>query len=188
MKEKGVTEMDLFDVIEKRHSYRGNFKEEKIPKSDLIKITEAGLKAPSGKNLQTTEFIIVDDDELLDSLKRIFPVRGYILSCQAMILCLIDKQPEIVLENSHFQIEDCAAAVENMLLAITALGYASVWLDGILRREKLSEKISAIIGIPENKSVRILLPVGIPSDEIPEVEKLNFEKRAWFNRYGKSEV
>ena len=45
-----------------------------------------------------------------------------------------------------FGAEDCAAAVANMLLAITAVGYATVWTDGALRREveaKLAQRRQA---------------------------------------------
>jgi len=118
--------MDLFDAINKRVSYRGAFKDLVVPKSDLIKIIDAGLKAPSGKNLQTSEFIVIDDEEILKIIKLLFPDRIYIKTANALIICLIDKNPDKVLEEHHFQIEDCAAAVENMLLAITALGYATV--------------------------------------------------------------
>lgn len=175
--------MDLFDAINKRVSYRGAFKDLVVPKSDLIKIIDAGLKAPSGKNLQTTEFIVIDDEEILKIIKLLFPERTYIKTANALIICLIDKNPDKVLEEHHFQIEDCSAAVENMLLAITALGYATVWLDGVLRRDSLAQKIANILDIPENKKVQIILPIGVPDEELLPKEKKMFEKRAWFNRY-----
>ena len=50
-----------------------------------------------------------------------------------MIVCVTDPQP--VYHTMSFPAEDCAAAVENMLLAIAALGYATVWIDGALRAE-----------------------------------------------------
>lgn len=175
--------MDLFEVVNKRLSYRGEFRDINIPKNDLIKIVDTGLKAPSGKNLQTTEFVIIDDEEILKIIKLLFPERIYIRTAKALIVCLIDKRPENVLEEHHFQIEDCAAAVENMLLAVTALGYATVWLDGVLRRDNLAQKIADILDIHENKQVRILLPIGVPAEEVKSKEKKVFEKRAWFNRY-----
>lgn len=63
--------MDLFTAIEMRHSYRGEFEQKKVPESDLRKIVDAGIRAPSGCNAQTTLFIIVDDDDLMDSLRGI---------------------------------------------------------------------------------------------------------------------
>ena len=57
--------MNLFEAIAKRLSYRGGFKDGPVSRDDLIKIVEAGLKAPSGKNGQTTSFVIIDDQQIL---------------------------------------------------------------------------------------------------------------------------
>jgi nitroreductase len=99
-----------------------------------------------------------------------------------MIACVIDPRP--VLNEISFAVEDCAAAVENMLLAVTALGYATVWLDGVLRSEDKAARVARLLGVPEDKAVRILLPLGVPAEPGTQKEKLPFEKRAWFNRYG----
>lgn len=50
------------------------------------------------------------------------------MQARAFIACILDKNPEAVYEGHVFQVEDCAAAMENMFLAITALDYASVWI------------------------------------------------------------
>ena len=52
--------MNVFEAINKRHSYRGKYKPDPIPREDLIKIMQAGLDAPSGCNKQTTSLIAVD--------------------------------------------------------------------------------------------------------------------------------
>ena len=80
--------------------------------------------------------------------------------------------------------EDCAAAVENILLAVTAYGYATVWIDGALRVDRKAQRIAEVLGVPSDHEVRVLLPLGIPVQPGTQKEKLPFEKRAWFNRYG----
>jgi nitroreductase len=70
-----------------------------------------------------------------------------------------------------------------MLLAITGLGYASVWIDGWLRVEQRAKKIAELIKLPSGKKVQILLPVGRPLENGPRKEKKPFEQRAWFNSY-----
>ena len=173
--------MDVFEAVSKRYSYRGEFTDAPVPREDLIKIVLAGIHAPSGKNEQTTSFVIVDDTELLGQVARIVD-KPVCHSAKAMIVCVIDPRP--VLGSLSFAVEDCAAAVENMLLAITALGYATVWLDGTLRSEDKAARIARLLGVPEDKSVRILLPLGVAAEPGTQKEKLPFEKRAWFNRYG----
>lgn len=175
--------MDLFEAIEKRYSYRGKFIDENIDEKDLVKIVQAGLDAPSGKNLQTTDFVIINDEKKVKALREILPDKMAVATGNAFIVCLIDKNPEIVFDNHHFQIEDCSAAVVNMLLAITGMGYASVWLDGVLRRDNIAEKIAGLINSPEEKKVQILLPVGRPVSEGARKEKMAFAERVKMNSY-----
>jgi len=173
--------MDVFDAVAKRYSYRGEFTDAPVPREDLIKIVLAGIHAPSGKNEQTTSFVIVDKPQLLRRIAEIVD-KPVCHAAKAMIACVIDPRP--VLGNISFAVEDCAAAVENMLLAITALGYATVWLDGVLRVDDKAAKIARLLAVPQDKALRILLPLGVAADPGNQKEKLPFEKRAWFNRYG----
>jgi nitroreductase len=175
--------MDVFEAIAKRHSYRGPFQDRPIPRADLRRIVQAGLQAPSGKNFQTTNFVIADDPALVRRIGVLHTQNKAMQTAQAMIACLIDLRPEAVYEGHAFQVEDCAAAVENILLAITALGYATVWIDGWLRVENRARIIGDMLGVPPGKVVRIILPLGVPVETWPQKEKKPFEKRVWFNRY-----
>ena len=95
-----------------------------------------------------------------------------------------EADPRPILGEISFAVEDCAACVENMLLAVTALGYATVWLDGVLRAENRASRIARLPGVPEEKEVRILLPLGVAAEPGRQKEKLPFDQRTWFNRYG----
>lgn len=174
--------MEIFEAIYQRYSYRGEFKNIAVPRLDLEKIVQAGMAAPSGKNAQTTEFVIVDDPGLLQTIGSMHVMKA-MQQAKAMIVCLIDKKPEAVYEGYAFQAEDCAAAVQNMLLAITALGYAAVWIDGWLRLENRNEKVRELLGAPKTKVVKVLLPIGVPAARGERKEKKPFSERAWFNKY-----
>jgi nitroreductase len=173
--------MDVFEAIGKRYSYRGAFTETSIPRSDLEKIVQAGIQAPSAKNEQVVSFVIVDDPQLLAQIAGILD-KQVCMTARAMIVCVVDPRP--VLNNLSFASEDCAAAVENMLLAITALGYATVWLDGALRYEDRAARIGELLGVPSQKKVCIVLPLGLATEASAQREKLPFDKRAWFNQWG----
>ncbi len=178
--------MEVFEAIAKRHSYRASFEETPIPRADLQQIVQAGIQAPSGKNGQTTSFVILDDLELVRKIGAMPSANRAMRQAAAMIACVIDVQPEPVYEGHSFAIEDCAAAVENMLLAVTALGYATVWIDGWLRLEQRAETIGDLLGVPDGKIIRVMLPIGIPVENRQQMEKFPFQQRAWFNRYGAS--
>jgi nitroreductase len=172
--------MDIFEAIAKRHSYRGEFTKTPVLRNDLEKIVQAGIHAPSGKNEQVVSFVIVDDQDLLANIAKIID-KPVCATARAMIVCVADFRP--VYNGISFAAEDCAASVENMLLAITALGYATVWLDGVLRLENRAASIGALLGVPANREVKIILPLGVPVEPGIQREKTPFNERAWFNRW-----
>ena len=173
--------MDIFEAIAQRYSYRGPFTGAAVPRDDLRKIVQAGIQAPSACNEQVVSFVIVDDPALLRRIAEIVD-RPVCTTAKAAIACVAD--PRCVFQDVSFAAEDCSAAVENMLLAITALGYASVWLDGVLRFNNVAERVGDLLGVPRGKTIRILLPVGVPAEPGRQREKLAFDQRAYFNRYG----
>lgn len=176
--------MDFFETVERRHSYRGPFTRDPVSGEDLRRIVQAGLTAPSGKNRQTTAFVIVDDPALLREIAETSPPNQALATCSALICAVVDTFPEAAYHGHSFVLEDCSAAVENILLAVTALGYASVWLDGMLRIEQRAETIGTILGLPADKRVQVMLPVGKPAEHGPRKKKKPFTERTWFNRYG----
>ena len=171
--------MELFEAIAKRHSYRGPFAPTPVPREDLRRIVEAGLAAPSGCNGQTTTFVIVDAPGVLAA---VYEILGQKTPPPALIACV--AEPRNTFRDMHFEVEDCAAATENILLAVTALGYATVWLDGMLRMDGKGERIGKLLGVPAGRQVQIILPLGVPAGTCTPPPKLPFEQRAWFNRFG----
>lgn len=172
--------MDVFDCIRERHSYRGEFTAQAVSHNDLRRIAQAGVDAPSGCNRQTTEFIIIDQPEILARVRAVVNMPA-VQTAPALLVCVID---EVAPRSDDYRIEDCAAAVENMLLAITALGYASVWIDGALRAGGAAQRLGEIFKVGAGKIVRVILPVGVAAREIGGPHKLPAEKRVFWNAYG----
>jgi nitroreductase len=171
--------MDVFGAIERRHSYRGAFAKLRVPRADLERIVDAGIRAPSGYNGQSTSFVIVDDPGLL---ARMAEITGSPLVGGAPAAVVVVMDPDATVDRElRFGVEDYAAAAENMLLAVTALGYASVWLDGMLRREGRAAKVGELLGVPPSRQVRVILPVGVPQEQWTQKEKKPFAERACFN-------
>ncbi len=173
--------MDLFEAIARRYSYRGAFSDAPVLRKDLEKIVQAGIHAPSACNAQVATFVIVDDPKVLRQIAEVMD-RAVCHTAKAMIVCVTDPQP--VYHTMSFPAEDCAAAVENMLLAIAALGYATVWIDGALRAQGRAEQIGKLLGVPAGRTVRVLLPLGVAAEPGQQREKLPFAQRAFFNHYG----
>ena len=79
-----------------------------------------------------------------------------------------------------FEIEDYAASVENIMLAIVAKGYAGVWVDGQMKLDHTGDKIAEIIHLEDGLTVRAVIPVGRPVKDVPQKEKKSFGERAKF--------
>ena len=62
-------------------------------------------------------------------------------------------------------LQSVAAAIENMLLAIHALGYGSCWMTGPLVAQEAFEKL---LGFNKEKAIAALLPVGVPDENPPD--------------------
>jgi nitroreductase len=77
-------------------------------------------------------------------------------------------------------VEDGSAAVENMLIASTALGYGSCWLEGYTL--PLEERLKALLNVPKEKRLLTLGPIGVPV-EWPTQEKKSLEEVIHWERY-----
>ena len=152
-----------------------------MPRGDLVKIIEAGLAAPSGCNLQTTHIVGVDDPAVIAKLGA-FLDTGYFSTAPAAIVVL--TKPEAAFAGTSYHVQDYSAAIQNMLLAITALGYASCWVEGYVAGfEEVSKGMAAVLNAPDDYSVVAYLPVGVPSGEPRRAPKKTMEERAGFNGF-----
>lgn len=175
--------MDMMQAILERKSYRGTYTAEPVPRKHIQAILEAGLAAPSGCNKQTTSLIAVDDPEVLKKLHGVIdPPIGE--TAPAMICVFTERI--VAYRERCFATQDYSAAIENMLLAITALGYASVWVEGhITDVDQIGRQMADILGVPQEMELVCFLPVGKPAGEIKGPVKKAFAQRAWFNGFGK---
>ncbi len=176
---------DMIRLILERRSYRGAYKPEAVPRAHLELILRAGLAAPSGCNKQTVSLIAVDDPALLRELHGVIvPAAGE--TAPAMI-CVLTRRI-IAYRDRCFAVQDYAAAIENMLLAIHALGYASCWYEGhITDRDRIGDQMARILRVPEEYELVCFLPVGVPAEQGTAPKKKPFAERAWFNGFGKAD-
>ena len=184
MRAKGDT-MDVFDAILQRGSYRGKYSPTPVPRADLIKIMQAGLAAPSGCNKQTTSLIAVDDPAVLKQLTgAIDPPVG---ETAPAAICVLTRRINAY-RDKCFAVQDYSAAIENMLLAITALGYRSCWYEGhITDDDRLCDKMARILNVPPQYDLVCFLPIGIAQGDAVPPRKKPFEERAWFNSFPQTE-
>ncbi len=160
--------MDALEAIQKRRSVR-EYTGESIPRKDLEKIVDAGRMAATGYNRQPWDFIVITDRQMIDILKI---AANWMEKAGAIIAVALDP-------STKFWLEDGSAAIENMLIASTALGYGSCWLEGYtLPRE---EEFKELLLVPDDKRLLTLIPIGVPvawptQEKKPLEEVLHWEK------------
>ena len=174
--------MTTIEVISARHSYRGKYLPTPVPRDHLTAIMQAGLDAPSGCNKQTTSLIAVDDPEILAKLRAV--IDPPVAETAPAWICVL-TQRIIAYRDRCFAVQDYSAAIQNMLLAIVALGYQSCWYEGhITDVDRIGDKMARVLGVPEDYELVCLLPVGVAECEPTMPKKKPFGERAWFNGFG----
>lgn len=172
--------MEFFEVVSKRYSHRTPFLDKAVPDADIRKIVEAGIQAPSGQNCQTTSFVVVTDPALR---KEISAAMATPATQTAPVILVVLSEHQVAPCGIAFETEDYAAAVENMHLAATALGYATVWMDGMTQAPVANAAIAKLLNVPTGKTVRTILPLGVPAEVGQPKPRKSFEERATYNKF-----
>ena len=161
--------MNALEAIGKRRSVR-KYTGEPIPGKDLEKIVDAGRLAATGSNQQPWDFIVVTDRAMIEQLKI---AAEWMEKAAAIIAVVMDP-------SSRWWVEDGSAAVENMLIASTALEYGSCWLEGYTLPHE--EEFKKLLGVPKEKRLLTLVPIGVPAEE-PTREKRSLQEVLHWERY-----
>jgi len=163
--------MEFFDVVKARRSVR-EFSDKPVAMEHLEMIIDAGRRAPSGKNIQPREYIIITEKE---TIRQLGQVQSFIATSHAIIGVVTDT------EASQYWLEDASAAIENMLLAIVDLGYASCWVEGTLLPKE--DWAKDLLSVPENKRLIALLPIGVPAAEGKQAAKRGLKEVLHYEKY-----
>jgi len=174
---KGDTAMDAFEAIVTRRSIR-KYTGDPISAETLDKLLEAGMCAPSAGNERPWHFIIVSERDTLDEIPLIHPYARMIKEAQVAILVCGDISLELY---DGYWVQDCAAAVENILIAANSMGLGAVWL-GIYPVEERVIGFRKLFGIPANVYPFAVIPLGVPGETKPfanRFDKTRVRKEKW---------
>ena len=142
--------MELLEAIHTRRSIR-QYRNTPIPAETVRTILGAAMMAPSAGNVQPWQFIVVDDRDKMNLVKDVHPYVGMAAEAPLGILVCGDLRLE---KYPGFWVQDCAAAMQNLLLAAHDQGLGAVW-TGIHPEEARVERFRAIFNLPES-----VIPLG----------------------------
>lgn len=163
--------MDVFRCIRERRSIR-KYAEGEISSEQIQKIIEAGMYAPTARNTRSWHFYVIQKKELLEKLAEVHPHGKMIAHAQLGILICGDRKLE---PTDEYLAINCAAATQNILLAIHALGLGAVWL-GVYPRTDRIQNISALLHLPDHHFPISLISVGIPAEQHSTPQRVEPEK------------
>ncbi|MEM2897025.1 MAG: nitroreductase family protein [Candidatus Bathyarchaeia archaeon] len=170
--------MDVFEAIKKRRSIR-NYKPDPIPDEFIEKVIDAARWAPSAHNAQPWEFIIIKDKELLRRLSKTHVYSGFLKDSPLAIAACVDQNKS----PNHF-VEDCSAAIQNLLLAATALGLGTCWIAVYRHEDDKSEVyVREVLSIPENFRVIALISIGYPAHAPAPPGRVDLKNLIHVNRF-----
>jgi nitroreductase len=149
--------METWDAIRARRNVRA-YTSDPIAEADLLRIAEAGWRAPSSSNQQHWDFVIATDRSQLESLSTVWRGAGHIAGAAAAIALVVPRSDD----DDHARLVnyyDLGQATYAIMLAATDFGVGSGH-SGVGDQDKAR----SILGVPADHHVAYLIGLGYPAD------------------------
>ncbi len=140
-------------LLKTRRSIRV-FQDKNIPKKTLEEIIDAARFAPTARNVQPWEFVVVTDKKKIAELANLGQNAKFMVGAAACIV--------VFCADSNYFLEDGSAATCNILLAATALGIGSCWIAG--DKKSYCQQVNALLNAPANMKLISLIALGYPQE------------------------
>ena len=147
------------DPVLTRRSIRA-YTAEPVSDGQIEALLRAAMAAPSAGNQQPWRFVVVTDHDTLAAIPTVHPYARMLAKAPAAIV--VCAQPE-GLRWPPFWDQDCAAAVENILIEAVTLGLGAVWL-GVHPLEERVVGLRRLLGIPDDVIPFAVVAVGHPAE------------------------
>ncbi len=173
----------MLDLLRKRRSIR-SFTDQPLEPHTVKLLVEALLRAPSSRNRNPWQFVLVDDRALLEQLATAKQhgsefLRGAAL---AVVICADESRSDV-------WVEDCSIAAILLQMTAQSLGLGSCWAQ--IRKRQHDQQATAeqfvqqVLGLPEQMRVVSIIGIGHPGEKRHPLtaDKLEYPKVS-YNRYG----
>lgn len=161
----------MLDVIKNRRSIR-SYTDKAVEENKITEILKAAMQAPSSKNSQPWEFVIVDDKEILNQLSKVQHRAKHIKEAPLCLAVLGNKERFL---KAGKWIQDLGASTQNILLEATNQGLASCW-TGVFPKNKVVNKVKIALDLPENLVPYALISIGYSNEENEYIDRFDKNK------------
>jgi len=148
----------MIDAILARRSVR-KYTDEAVTDDEIRMLLEAAMAAPSGMNRKPWHFVVLTERDTLDKLADIGSHWQMLKGAPLGIVACSD--PAI---SEKYYVQDCVAAIENLLVAVSMMGLGAVWL-GCHPNPEREDAVRALLGIPAGIVPVAVLSIGRPGEE-----------------------
>jgi nitroreductase len=157
--------METWDAIRSRRDVR-SFEERPIADDELDRILEAGRRAPSSRNWQPWDFVVVTDRDQLVELSKVWRGGGHVATSAATIALVLP----VLEERREVAFFDLGQAAVSMMIAAADLGIGSG--HSAVADQELARRV---LGLPDRECAH-LVPLGYPAER-PLVPLRNPDRR-----------
>jgi nitroreductase len=183
MYERDATEamsMELVEAIKTRRSVR-RFDKKPVDDKVIHEIIELGNLAPSAGNLQPRDFIIVKKQEIKEQLAHVALDQRFVAEAPVVVVVCANLK-----RTAHYGsrgrelycIQDSAASIENMLLAIVEYGLSCCWVGAFDEHAA-----SQILNLPSHVRPVAMLPIGYSDVKTGYASRIGIDKLIHYEKW-----
>lgn len=152
---------DTLSLIFGRRSVRV-FRQAPVEQDLVDTLLKAAMSAPSAVAKDPWRFVVVRSPERLVAMARALP-NGEMQASAALSIVVCGDLRVAHDQQVSYLLQDCAAAIENLLLAAHGLGLGACWL-GIHPREARMHQIANLLALPANVIPVAAIAIGWPGE------------------------
>lgn len=141
------------------------YEDRAVPEPLIRALLEAAMAAPSAVARDPWRFIVLRSQELRAAVAAGLP-NGKMLASAGVGFVICGELAAAHDQQLSYLLQDCSAAIENLLLAAHALGLGAVWL-GVHPRVDRIVHVRQLLGIPESILPISCVAVGFPAESKP---------------------
>jgi len=147
--------METWDAISSRRNVR-EFQDRPLSSEQLDRILEAGRRAPSSRNWQPWDFVLVTDRDQLKELATVWRGAGHVAGSAATVALILPHADDPG-ERDRAQY-DAGQATMAIMIAAADLGVGS-------GHAAVADQVQArrVLGFPEDRYAAYLIDLGYPA-------------------------
>jgi nitroreductase len=143
-----------------------------VSEAAVQKLLEAAMAAPSAAAKDPWRFVVIRDRKMLSEIAAALP-NGQMIATAGLGIAVCGELAAAHDQQLSYLLQDCSAAIENLLLCAHILGLGACWL-GVHPREQRINALRQILALPPS-----IIPVSCVAIGGPAETK---EPRTRFNR------